>query len=177
MTKRLPKATTVPLTGPIEPQMQPYTAARYEDGKYVLLKPMLVDLLSYGTEYRLLIGEEFLVGGKKQLVTDGVSIPRLLWTTVGIQMGARCRLAGLVHDFLYRHCGTVTVVRIEDGEEMEHTFTRYECDCYFRNHLERAGIWKFRAWTAYRAVRLWCGGGAAWRNHAKRIAAERAATE
>jgi hypothetical protein len=166
-----PWITHVPLTGPIEPDHQPYLGARHEDGKYVLLKEFEVKLTE---EINLPIGHAYMLGGGSEVRTDGVSIPRLLWTTVGMQLGARCRLAGFVHDFLYRHCGKVYVEK--DGELVEHTFTRLECDKFFYDHLVRAGIWRFRAWTAYRAVRLWCGGGAAWRAHAKRIASERAAT-
>ena len=165
-----PWVTNIPLKGPIEPGHQPYTAARPEDGKYVLLKEMEVHLTE---DLMLPIGHPYLHGHSQEFVSDGVSIPRLLWSTVGMQMGARCRMAGFVHDFLYRHCGKVMVWDYPMGEFRTHTFTRGECDGFFHDHLLRAGIWKPRAWLAYRAVRMYFGGGAAWRAHKRRIAKEK----
>lgn len=163
--------TYIRSTGPITPEMQPYLAADPKDGKFVLLLPVECYLKDRDI---ITIGGEYLFGGRKELRTDGVSIPRILWSLVGIQLGGRCRAAGLVHDYLYQHCGKVVVHRMSLEEfsmiSTERTFTRKECDELFLDHLLRSGLWAWRAAAAYRAVRMYFGGGKAWRGHAKRIA-------
>lgn len=162
------RITTVPYEGPIGPASQPYTAARHQDGKFVLLRPVEVNLTK---AFCLTIGGSYLYGGAKQFVFDGVSIPRPLWSIVGTELGGRCRLAGLVHDYLYQHCG---VVRVHDAfaDELRTIWLpRKRCDQIFYDHLSRAGMPRFRAWLMYQAVRNPLGGGLAWRSHAKRIAA------
>lgn len=156
--------TTVPYKGPIGPASQPYTAARHQDGKFVLLKPVEVNLTPTTS---FVIEGLYLYGGAKQFVFDGVSIPRPLWSIVGTELGGRCRLAGLVHDFLYQHCGKTWILH---GETRAYFtwFSRRQCDQIFYDLLLRAGMPRFRAWLMYRAVRG-IGGRLAWKNHAKRI--------
>lgn len=151
--------TVVQSSGPIEPNMQPYTAARPGDGLYVLLQPLQVWL----PEDRCVVLEKkHLWRGKEEFVFDGTSIPQLVWSAVGIRLGGRCRLAGTIHDFFYQTNGWVSFL----GQPL----SRKECDEIFRDHLLRAGVAPFKCWVAYRAVRA-CG-WSTWNKHAKRIAAE-----
>jgi hypothetical protein len=83
------------------------------------------------------------------LVVDGASVPRAVWSFMppdGLHRGA-----ALAHDWLYSRKG-----RLSNGD----TLTRPECDCVFYSRMVDAGVSKWRAGVAYRAVRM--GGWLPW---------------
>ncbi len=158
--------TRVPAIGPILPGMQPYTAARPLDGKFVLLKTLEIELPNQGLVFT--IGSSRLHRRCREFVFDGVSIPRVIRGTSGIRLGGRCRLAGTIHDYLYSLCGKVLANHLSDDTIVHLELTRKECDELFYDHLVRAGIARWRAWYAYKGVRI--GGFVSWNAHEKRLA-------
>ncbi|MEA1053430.1 DUF1353 domain-containing protein, partial [Lamprobacter modestohalophilus] len=87
-------------------------------------------------------------------LTDGASIPRLLWTLVGSPMRDwRVLRAAILHDQLYRSLGV-------DGQ-----LKRAECDAVFRQALIAAGVPAYKAWLYWSGVRI--GGWVGWRRYAR----------
>ena len=76
-------------------------------------------------------------------VSDGASIPRALWSTIGSPFHPRFMPAALYHDYL------LSVMR--DGTEPN--LTKAGVDGEFRRLLLANGVSKFRAGLMYRAVR------------------------
>lgn len=82
-------------------------------------------------------------------VTDGASIPRLLWTLLGPPMrDSRVLRAAAIHDQLYRSLGI--------GGHLQ----RAACDEIFRCALLAAGVPAHKAWLYWAGVRL--GGWLGW---------------
>jgi hypothetical protein len=83
-------------------------------------------------------------------LTDGASIPRLLWTLVGSPMADwRVLRAAILHDQLYRSLGI-------NGQ-----LSRAACDELFRRALIAAGVPAYKAWLYWAGVRAggWVGWG------------------
>ena len=92
----------------------------------------------------------------RQFEFDGASIPVCLWgcrSPVG-----RAFLAGLVHDWGYRHASLQRAP--VGGAPYPEEKTRAELDAIFRRSV--ADHWWGR-WVAYGGLRVW--GGVAWRHH------------
>lgn len=98
-------------------------------------------------------------------ITDGASIPRLLWTFLGSPMiDSRVFRAAVVHDQLYCSNGII-------GQ-----LSRKSCDAIFRRALIEAGVSQAKAWLYYSGVRSggWVGWNRYKRNpHLVRAEAER----
>lgn len=82
-----------------------------------------------------------------EFISDGASIPRLLWSAVGPRFSADTFPAALAHDCLY-------------ASEL---VSREQADREFHRLLRAHGVCRFRAWLYLRAVRN-CG-GRVWRRH------------
>lgn len=84
---------------------------------------------------------------------DGASIPRVLWSLVGMRPDGLNRAAALVHDWCYVNGGIVTTDTCDDL-----TLTKKDADRLFRDLLIKANAKKLRTKLAYIAVR-WFGRG------------------
>jgi hypothetical protein len=94
------------------------------------------------------------------LVTDGASVPRVLWPTVGHPFDHDVVRGALIHDHYYaRYAGT----GFDAANEKR---LRELVDKMFFAALLADGVSRWRAWAIYRGVRL--GGWLAWRGHAAR---------
>lgn len=80
-------------------------------------------------------------------VTDGASIPRVLWRIVGHPFQGRVLAPALVHDALYQ----------------SESLPRAQADAIFRDLLLANGVNKVKAWAMYWGVRM--GGGFVWQDH------------
>lgn len=91
-------------------------------------------------------------------VTDGASIPRLLWSLIGSPMvDHRIFKAAAVHDQLYKSLGTTYFEPCR--------LTRAECDRVFYRALRAAGVSRTKAALYYLGVRV--GGWAGWNRYAR----------
>lgn len=81
---------------------------------------------------------------KAGFVTDGASVPRLLWRVAGDPMEVPRIYAAIVHDWIY-----------SGGDRR---FDREEADCIYRDYNIALGMSKFRAYIEYYALRLFGGG-------------------
>jgi hypothetical protein len=88
-------------------------------------------------KYKITVGSGF--------ITDGASIPRLLWSAIGNPMENDLLKPAIVHDGLY------TLMQLE----------RKECDKLLKEMLLFNGVSRLRSELIYIAVRLF--GGAHWR--------------
>ena len=102
----------------------------------------------------------------KGFKTDGASIPRWLWSILGVGRDGLHRAAAVVHDFLYKHQGrlpkgSLQIMR-KDGawEDSDYTPTRRDSDKLFLNIMKDAGVILWRRRLMYRAVRV--AGKEAW---------------
>jgi hypothetical protein len=74
-------------------------------------------------------------------IYDGASIPRLLWTPLGVTPDGIHRAATLIHDYLYVN-------------KMVFNYSRKEVDEIFYNHLLILGMNKRKAKVLYFGVRI-----------------------
>jgi hypothetical protein len=74
-------------------------------------------------------------------LSDGASIPRLLWRVVGHPFDSRWLGPSVLHDWRY------SIGRLP----------RQECDRLLREEMEMAGASAARAWVFYETVRLFGG--------------------
>lgn len=108
-------------------------------------QPILIPILHEGRELYQLV-EDYESCGihvPHGLVVDGASVPRLAWWFMppdGLHRGA-----ALIHDWLYINRGDLK----DDGIK----WCRKACDEMFHSLMLMAGVSRFRAGTAYRAVR------------------------
>ncbi len=109
-------------------------------GKYVLHGDYNYEVMSLHPGFMIEVPDGFRY--------DGASVPRFLWSLSGIRPDGIIRAAALIHDFVYRNKGW-------DG-----LLTRKEADQLFRIMIRQAGGSWWKAWKAYRAVRLF--GRLAW---------------
>ena len=95
---------------------------------------------------------------KEGFVFDGASVPRICWTLTGIRPDGLLRAASLVHDFIYRHKGSVPEYSHQYGHARglvpaNHYWTRQEADKLFCRMMREAGVSKFKRRLAYYSVR------------------------
>jgi hypothetical protein len=88
----------------------------------------------------------------KGFIYDGASIPRFLWSIVGLRPDGLIRAAALVHDWLYQNSGKISKIK---------SFTRKESDVIFKMLMEEADISNYKCQLAYYAVRVF--GGLHWK--------------
>lgn len=84
---------------------------------------------------------------KEGFITDGVSIPRILWRICGHPLQGRLLAPAIVHDALYQ------------SEALD----RRDCDRIFHALLLANGVNKVKARVLYWGVRM--GGGYVWDDH------------
>jgi hypothetical protein len=90
---------------------------------------------------------------------DGASVPRMAWSLSGLRPDGLIRAAALVHDWLYtNHYSEYQTTRGFNKIGC----CRKEADDIFLKIMLEAGMKKYRAKTAYWAVRMF--GRAAWKN-------------
>lgn len=89
----------------------------------------------------------------KGFLTDGASIPRILWRVCGHPMATKRIIPAIVHDAIY--AGTIL------------GFTRKEADEIFRDGIIEAGWPKWKAHIEYAALRLF--GSPHWRAATKAV--------
>ena len=95
---------------------------------------------------------------------DGASVPRLLWSLIGISPDGLHRAAALVHDWLYRHAGELPLGSFwRDDEVIESHWQRHQADKLFANILALSGVGRTKRRLMYLGVRL--GGWMAWRSN------------
>lgn len=108
----------------------------------------------------------------KGFETDGASVPRLLWTLVGITPDGLHRAAAVAHDFIYRYSGhlpagshqlqmQVQMPMPSSMRDTGHLWTRKEADRLFARILRECGVSKTRRRIMYLGVRI--GGWRSWR--------------
>lgn len=77
-------------------------------------------------------------------ITDGASVPRILWPLV--RPDGLVRAGSVLHDYLYG-------LRGFSAKQGFH-FTRRECDIIFRDIMKECGVSWLKRGTMYNAVRL-----------------------
>lgn len=136
-------------------------------------QPIMVPVLGRGTRYQLLSPYPYTwyVDGRflrltvpAGVITDGASVPRILWSITGITPDGLHRPAALIHDWLYACRGIVTVHRRWDGssvyEPVWTVWSREQADRLFARILREVGVGKFRRRLMYLGVRA--GGWLPW---------------
>lgn len=102
----------------------------------------------------------------KGYLSDGASVPRLVWTLSGIIPDGLIRAAALIHDFIYDHSGQLpfgSYRRIRNGNWefcSNEKWTRKVADKLFGRINRECGVPKFQRRVAYLAVRA--GGWIGW---------------
>lgn len=92
----------------------------------------------------------------KGFETDLSSIPRWLWWLIApFELSVE---APLVHDWLYRHGGKPYHNRSPYAKRRQ--YTRADADRFLYTIAAHEGVWWWRRWLAYNAVRLF--GARAW---------------
>ncbi len=97
------------------------------------------------------IDNGYIITVKPGATTDGASIPRMFWDTIGGPFSGAYIAAALIHDQLY-------VTQGYDG-----FFSRKEVDQIFHRAMLSLGVSEWRARVMYWAVRI--GGGSGWSKH------------
>lgn len=110
---------------------------------------------------------KFTIIVPKGFVFDGASVPRILWTLIGITPDGLHRAAALVHDFIYRYDGFLPNGSFwEIGMNCELIglpgvrWNRDQADKLFARMLREGGVSKFKRRLMYQGVRL--GGWIHW---------------
>lgn len=118
------------------------------------LTPLQLEDAGDGRRFRLLSPLAVEVDGvvytaPAGMLTDGASIPRLLWRAVGAPWSGTYRRAAVVHDAAYR------------GELVGPALTRAQADALFRRLMAGNGVSHVRRWLMWAGVRV--GGWTGWR--------------
>lgn len=103
----------------------------------------------------------------KGFICDLASIPRPVWSALGLTPGADMTGPGTLHDFLYTHGGHLPkgcVQYLKGGIWWEETSpgTRGQADWLFLEAMRQSGIPWHRRQAAWAAVRAF--GGSRWRS-------------
>jgi len=88
---------------------------------------------------------------------DGASVPRIGWTTTGIQRDGEIRAASLAHDALYRGAGGTKKLKgvlLVNGNGNAVLVSRAEADWVLREFMIFGGCEKIFAVRAYLIVRV-----------------------
>ena len=115
------------------------TELRYEKTdkrKHKLLEPLL-----YVTKFfpvHVKTGNDFLITIPRGFVTDGASIPRLVWTFVGGPFSGKYVKPAVAHDYLYA----------------VHLYSRYKADLIFLEAMKSCGVSLIKRELMFLAVRV-----------------------
>ena len=82
-------------------------------------------------------------------ISDGASIPKLLWPLLGHPFDWRWRRESVLHDFFYR--------------TQPQGVRRKDADKIFRKEIRARGLSWIRSWSMYAGLRA--GGWVTWRKH------------
>ena len=122
----------------------------------MIQQPLLIPIIHEGlARYQLVETWDFDCLGSEEkvpegFVADGASVPRIFWPFM--PPDGQHRAAALAHDWIYANKGEM--------DELGMFVQRKQADGIFHSLLLQAGVGRFRAWLAYRAVRR--GGWLAW---------------
>jgi len=92
----------------------------------------------------------------KNYVTDGASIPRILWRLCGSPMDLPRVYAAIVHDWLYEYPHMMPTEN-ESGVVLL-PCSRGDADRVYRDYQIALGISRIKAYTEYYSLRLFGGG-------------------
>ncbi len=111
----------------------------------------------YGVSHELVVPRGFRY--------DGASVPRILWSVIGLRPDGLVRAAALLHDWIYRHGGKLPPgsYRRDDGEGGH--WTRKSADLLFGRVMRESGVSKLKRRLAYLGVRV--GGRRSWKSNGK----------
>jgi hypothetical protein len=110
-------------------------------------KFLLDESTSTRWEYK---GKDFRILVKQGFEWDGATIPRILWTILGVYPAGILLVASLFHDEIYKKKGWV----MNYGKEVGMVFiNRQHCDQLFYMHMLKSGVEKKKAKRLYRWVR------------------------
>ena len=130
------------------------------------ISPRLYKLVASYSYLWLKDGVQHELGIRKGFIYDGASVPRALWSLIGLRPDGLVRPAALLHDYLYRFAGDLpagSYVRSDDGPLV---WSREAADRLFARVMREAGVGKWKRRMAYRAVRTFAW--RAWSKNAKR---------
>ena len=99
-----------------------------DGGKYLIVLDSPLVFTARGTRHVIEAGYR----------SNGMSVPRLLWSLISPQFHPRTLYASVVHDYAYEHF----------------IMCRCESDRWYRDALIEDGYAKWKAWLVYFAVRL-----------------------
>ncbi len=111
-------------------------------------------------------GAFFSLTVPKGFRSDGASVPRLLWSVIGLTPDGPIRAGALLHDFIYRYGGEMPAgsfrvyVRGEWAASAQ-PITRRRADWILRHFAQAAGISPRRALLVWTGVRV--GGWWSWK--------------
>lgn len=126
------------------------------DAKQPLIVPITKGEYELVKDYEFAIkvdGDIIMFKIPRRFTYDGASVPRALWSVLGMSRDGLHRAAALIHDWLYVNRGQVK----GDG----FSYNREFADKMFYELLLYLGESRWRAWIAYKGVRLF--GGRFWR--------------
>lgn len=114
-------------------------------------------------------GNKWRINVVRGFMYDGASVPRFIWTLLGILPDGVHRSAALIHDWLYRYQGLPPFGSFQKWNEeyrfwesIDYPWTREQCDKMFSNILGFFSVSTFRRKAMYKAVRVF--GFGPWRN-------------
>lgn len=121
--------------------------------RYILDQEYSYNWYSEGCRWRINVVQGFLY--------DGASVPRFIWTLLGILPDGVHRAAALIHDWLYRYQGLPpfgSFQRWNDTdkfwESIDYPWKREQADKLFANILGEFNVSPFRRKSMYKAVRF-----------------------
>lgn len=127
------------LTGDNQPDLRPVSKRCYRlNSKY----SVRIQDVSNGRLYVVCVPAGFQ--------SDGASVPRVVWTLVGLRPDGPIRAAALIHDYIYRSKGVVEVSSVVGAKTLD--ISRKNADRIFLSLMRAAGMGG-RANIAYWAVR------------------------
>lgn len=111
-------------------------------------------------------GRNFQLTVPRDFECDGASVPRLLWTLIGVTPDGLHRAAAMAHDYLYRYAGRVPLGQHHElvrdrWMRVDYPWSRKEADKLFARILRECGVGKVRRRLMYLGVRI--GGGRSWK--------------
>lgn len=119
------------------------------DMRPVITGYKLMDTFKYDEfhVYKIKKDKSVYVEVPKDYLSDGASVPRIVWSISGLTPDGLIRAAALIHDYLYEHKGEIFV----NAEKV--TYSKKEIDILFKEIMIKSGVPWIRAQAAYFAVR------------------------
>jgi len=127
----------------------------------ITIKPLrLEDIDNEGRSFMLFDDFKVLMGNTtytapRGTLTDGASIPRILWRVIGSPFVGRYRKGAVMHDAIYRGAAKINLIPISISP-----ISRKEADQLFLRMMKDSGVSWMRRHMMYRAVRMF--GASSW---------------